>query len=158
MIIHGRHLYLFPCQGYPDVRPGSTTLEDIMTRRKVRVRRRNKSPQVNHQKKQERNKFSPRKKEGNHQGEKEETKSPEGNKYLGHLTQLESRIILFEDLGRQFVTYGHREAPEALCRKIDEINAEEVMNIARRAISKPVLISGVGNDLKNVPNYDQVLK
>jgi len=74
------------------------------------------------------------------------------------LTQLESRIILFEDLGRQFVTYGHREAPEALCRKIDEVKAEDVMNIARRAISKPVSISALGKDLKNVPTYDQVLQ
>lgn len=74
------------------------------------------------------------------------------------LTQLESRIILFEDLGRQFVTYGHREAPEALCRKIDEVKAEDVMDIARRAISKPVSISAVGKDLKNVPTYDQVLQ
>ncbi len=43
------------------------------------------------------------------------------------LTQLESRIILFEDVGRQLVTYGHREAPEALCRKIDAVKADDVM-------------------------------
>ncbi|EKU21800.1 hypothetical protein NGA_0239600 [Nannochloropsis gaditana CCMP526] len=74
------------------------------------------------------------------------------------LTQLESRIILFEDIGRQMITYGHREAPEALCRKIDEVKAEDLMKIARRAISKPVSISAVGKDLRTVPNYEQVLQ
>lgn len=43
------------------------------------------------------------------------------------LTQLESRIILFEDVGRQIVTYGHRESPEALCRKIEAVTALDIM-------------------------------
>ena len=43
------------------------------------------------------------------------------------LTQLESRIILFEDLGRQMVSYGYRESTESLCRKIEEVKAEDVM-------------------------------
>lgn len=28
------------------------------------------------------------------------------------LTHLESRLVLFEDIGRQMLTYGRRETPE----------------------------------------------
>jgi len=43
------------------------------------------------------------------------------------LTQLESRIILFEDIGRQIVTYGQRESPESICRRIDAVTDNDIM-------------------------------
>ena len=35
------------------------------------------------------------------------------------LTQLESRLILFEDMGRQVLTYGKREDAATTCRPPD---------------------------------------
>ena len=39
------------------------------------------------------------------------------------LMQLESRMILCEDIARQFVTYGKRKDPLDICKEIDEISA-----------------------------------
>jgi processing peptidase subunit alpha len=48
------------------------------------------------------------------------------------LTQLESRIVMFEDVARQLVTYGRRESPESLCQKIESVTAIDIMRYARR--------------------------
>merc|ERR1712154_648520 len=57
------------------------------------------------------------------------------------LTQLESRLVLFEDLGRQILTYGKREGTEEMCRKIDDVSKEVLRDLARRSVvgMKPTL-------------------
>eukprot|EP00591_Stephanopyxis_turris_P004279 CAMPEP_0195519122 /NCGR_PEP_ID=MMETSP0794_2-20130614/14409_1 /TAXON_ID=515487 /ORGANISM="Stephanopyxis turris, Strain CCMP 815" /LENGTH=551 /DNA_ID=CAMNT_0040648229 /DNA_START=131 /DNA_END=1786 /DNA_ORIENTATION=- len=72
------------------------------------------------------------------------------------LTQLESRLVLFEDIGRQILTYGEREDTTAMCAKIDKVTADDLRNLARRALSNPPTISSAGDDISNVPTYCEV--
>lgn len=59
------------------------------------------------------------------------------------LTQLESRLILFEDMGRQVLTYGKREDAATTCRKIDSVTAEDIQKLAREMLQnhQPTLVA-----------------
>merc|ERR1712129_352229 len=46
------------------------------------------------------------------------------------LTQLESRLIIMEDLGRQMLTYGKRESILEMCSKIDAVTADDIQRIS----------------------------
>ena len=72
------------------------------------------------------------------------------------LTQLESRLVLFEDIGRQILTYGKREDTDAMCHKIDAVSKEDIMAIARRAVSTPPTLATVGDDISKVPTQEDV--
>ena len=72
------------------------------------------------------------------------------------LTQLESRMVLFEDIGRQILTYGKRESPGVICQKIDAVTVEDIMRVAKKAFLKPPSISCVGGDIGGVPTYDRI--
>lgn len=74
------------------------------------------------------------------------------------LTQLESRLVLFEDLGRQVLTYGQREDMETTCKKIDEVTKEQLRELARKAIQKPPTVAAVGENLpsSNIPSQAEV--
>ncbi len=72
------------------------------------------------------------------------------------LTQLESRLVLFEDIGRQVLTYGHREGIHEMCQRIDSVSADDIMRIAKKAISTPPTLSSIGDDVANVPTFDEV--
>lgn len=90
------------------------------------------------------------------------------------LTQLEGRLVLFEDIGRQISTFGKREGTEEMCRKIDEVTKEDLRRIVRQSICgdgsssgndsyfssqtnhpKPTL-SVVGDVTDNVPSVDEI--
>jgi len=72
------------------------------------------------------------------------------------LSQLESRLVLFEDIGRQILTYGKRESVEEMCKKIDAVTAEDLREIARKAVSTPPTISTVGDDISKVPTHEEL--
>ena len=72
------------------------------------------------------------------------------------LSQLESRLVLFEDMGRQVLTYGHREDTKQMCDKIDAVTKEELRELMRRAMQQPPTLAAVGDDLSRVPSHDQV--
>lgn len=72
------------------------------------------------------------------------------------LTQLESRLVLFEDMGRQVLTYGRREENVEMTSKIDAVTKEDLRNLIIRALQKPPTISAIGDDLKNLPSHDEV--
>lgn len=72
------------------------------------------------------------------------------------LTQLESRLVLFEDIGRQILTYGKREDTASMCRKIDEVTKDDIREIARRVIAKPPTLSTVGDDVSKVPSHEEI--
>jgi processing peptidase subunit alpha len=72
------------------------------------------------------------------------------------LSQLESRLILFEDIGRQILTYGHREDTATMCAKVDAVTKEDLQRIARKALRKPPTIAAVGRDLSRVPSQAEV--
>ncbi len=73
------------------------------------------------------------------------------------LTQLESRLVLFEDVGRQILTYNKREESKDMCEKIDSVTKDDLRNLARASIVgiKPTLCT-VGDDVTNVPELDDI--
>lgn len=72
------------------------------------------------------------------------------------LMNLESRMILYEDIGRQLLTYGLREDPESVCAKIDQVTAEDLQRVMQQAMQHEpsVVYSG---DMKLFPQYQQVV-
>ena len=77
------------------------------------------------------------------------------------LTQLESRLVLFEDLGRQVLTYGAREQVQITCEKIHAVSAADIMDVMNRAVtSSPPTCAVVGGGVKEseLPTHDQLCK
>lgn len=72
------------------------------------------------------------------------------------LTQLESRLVLFEDVGRQISTYGKVEDAASMCEKIDSVTGEDIQRIVRETLTRPVTMSTVGRDISRVPRLDDV--
>ena len=74
------------------------------------------------------------------------------------LTQLESRLVLFEDIGRQVLTYGKREGIAETCKRIDNVSKDDILRTARKALSSAPSISSVGDDISKVPSFDELNK
>lgn len=74
------------------------------------------------------------------------------------LTQLESRLILFEDIGRQILTYGKRENAATTCAKIDSVTAEDIRNLAQTMLKQRPTLAATGSHTEFVPEYDKVLQ
>lgn len=72
------------------------------------------------------------------------------------MMQLESRLVICEDIARQLITFGHREDPIQLCKKIDAITQKDLMNVASKMLLNDPCVSVVGQDLSHVPNYNDI--
>ena len=72
------------------------------------------------------------------------------------LTQLESRLILFEDMAWQVLTYGKREHIRETCAKIDAVTAGDLQAVITKALQKPPTVVAVGVDVQHVPTHEQV--
>lgn len=73
------------------------------------------------------------------------------------LMNLESRPILFEDIGRQVLTYGARTEPGELIAQIDAVSAKDLTNIASTLLKSPPSVVVYG-DTTSVPRYDLIAK
>ncbi|CAK4098653.1 unnamed protein product [Aphanomyces euteiches] len=71
------------------------------------------------------------------------------------LMNLESRMILYEDIGRQLLTYGERESPESICAKVDAVTADDLQRITREAMQHRPSLVYMGK-LSDFPSYDNV--
>lgn len=71
------------------------------------------------------------------------------------LMNLESRMILLEDVGRQLLTYGERESVEDICNKIDSVTTDDILRVGRRALTCAPTIVHHGN-LSTAPDYNLV--
>lgn len=73
------------------------------------------------------------------------------------LTQLESRLVLFEDIGRQILTYGKREGTKEMCAKIDDVDKKVIRDLVKNSVqgNRPTLVT-VGDDVSYVPASDEV--
>lgn len=72
------------------------------------------------------------------------------------MMQLESRLITCEDLARQISMMGKREEPEEICKKIDSVTASDIRDLVRSMLKQPPSIACVGEDLSQVPTYEQL--
>lgn len=68
---------------------------------------------------------------------------------------LESRPILFEDIGRQVLTYGARTPPEILVRQIEAVTATDLSKIVSAMLKTPPSVAVLG-DTTAVPRYDLI--
>lgn len=72
------------------------------------------------------------------------------------MTQLESRIILCEDLARQTAVFGRRESPVTLCSNIDNITSDDLRRAANKLLlSQPTVIC-FGQDTTQMPMQDRL--
>lgn len=73
------------------------------------------------------------------------------------MMQLESRLVVCEDIGRQFSTYGKRELPEVVCQKIDAVTAKDLMDVAGLMLEKPPSVACVGHDVSHMSTYETIV-
>ena len=74
------------------------------------------------------------------------------------LTQLESRLVLCEDLGRQVLTNGKHEDMQTTCGKIQSVTAADIQDVAKRALAAgPPTFVAVGPEVNLVPSYDEIV-
>lgn len=75
------------------------------------------------------------------------------------LTQLESRLILFEDMGRQVLTYGKREDAATTCKKIDAVTAQDIQALAKTMLSDNTpTLAATGSHLDQIPSHEEVTR
>jgi len=75
------------------------------------------------------------------------------------LTQLESRLVLFEDMGRQVLTYGKREDAATTCDKIDAVTAEDIQVLSLRMLqANSPTIAATGSHLDQVPSHEEIAR
>lgn len=71
------------------------------------------------------------------------------------LMNLESRMIIAEDIGRQILTYGERKSVNAFLKMVDEVTLRDITNMAKKIISSPLTMASYG-DVFRVPSYESV--
>jgi len=71
------------------------------------------------------------------------------------MMNLESRPVIFEDVGRQILATGTRKSPQELCQMIDQVTNEDVVRVAKRMLKSKPSMSAVGN-LKDLPSLSEV--
>lgn len=71
------------------------------------------------------------------------------------LMNLESRVIVSEDIGRQILTYGERKSVDQFLSVLEHITLDDITNIAQKIISSPLTMASYG-DVINVPGYESV--
>ena len=73
------------------------------------------------------------------------------------LMNLESRPVLFEDIGRQTLVYGSRVPPEQLVEEIAAVSAADISSVTTMMLKSPPSIAVYG-DATSVPRYDLIAK
>ncbi|XP_073848922.1 mitochondrial-processing peptidase subunit alpha [Musca autumnalis] len=71
------------------------------------------------------------------------------------LMNLESRPVVFEDVGRQVLATGHRKRPEHFINEIDKITAADIQRVAKRLLCSPVSMAARG-DISGLPDIKEV--
>ncbi|XP_031504433.1 mitochondrial-processing peptidase subunit alpha-like isoform X2 [Nymphaea colorata] len=71
------------------------------------------------------------------------------------LMNLESRMIICEDIGRQILTYGNWKPVEHFLKAIDELTLDGLTMIAKKIVASPLTMASWG-DVGRVPSYDSV--
>eukprot|EP01018_Ginkgo_biloba_P001605 Gb_01400 [translate_table: standard] len=71
------------------------------------------------------------------------------------LMNLESRMVVTEDIGRQILTYGERKPVGHFLKALNEVTLNDITSIAQKIISSPLTMASWG-DVIHVPSYDYV--
>ncbi|KAH8319825.1 hypothetical protein KR074_007120, partial [Drosophila pseudoananassae] len=71
------------------------------------------------------------------------------------LMNLESRPVVFEDVGRQVLVTGHRKRPEHFIKEIENVTAADIQRVAQRLLSSAPSVAARG-DIQNMPEMSQI--
>ncbi|KAJ6911582.1 mitochondrial-processing peptidase subunit alpha [Populus alba x Populus x berolinensis] len=71
------------------------------------------------------------------------------------LMNLESRMVVSEDIGRQILTYNKRKPMEDFLKAVDEVTSQDITEISQKLVSSPLTMASYG-EVINVPTYDAV--
>ncbi|KAM3825389.1 mitochondrial-processing peptidase subunit alpha isoform 1-T1 [Vipera latastei] len=71
------------------------------------------------------------------------------------MMNLESRPVIFEDVGRQVLATGGRKLPEELCVLIDRVSAGDIRRVATKMLRKKPAVAALG-DLRELPSYEHL--
>ncbi|CAI0423503.1 unnamed protein product, partial [Linum tenue] len=71
------------------------------------------------------------------------------------LMNLESRMIVAEDIGRQYLTYGERKPVDHFLKAVDEITLKDITDISQKLLASPLTMASYG-DVIHVPSYESV--
>ncbi|KAL5012459.1 hypothetical protein ScPMuIL_011010 [Solemya velum] len=71
------------------------------------------------------------------------------------LMNLESRPVVFEDLGRQVLANKERKQPEYFYHLIGEITEEDIKRVANRMLQSPPSVAAYGS-LSKMPNFEDI--
>lgn len=73
------------------------------------------------------------------------------------LMNLESRIFVTEDIGRQILTYGHRKPVSEFIQGVQALTLQDIADVSSKIISTPLTMASWG-DIVQVPRFDAVAR
>lgn len=71
------------------------------------------------------------------------------------LMNLESRPVVFEDIGRQVLSTGERKPPQHFINEIEKVTAADIQRVARRFLATPPAVAARGH-LKDLPDLKDI--
>ncbi|XP_067327915.1 mitochondrial-processing peptidase subunit alpha [Anolis sagrei] len=71
------------------------------------------------------------------------------------MMNLESRPVIFEDVGRQVLATGGRKLPHELCLLIGKVKADDVRRVATKMLRQKPAVAALG-DLSELPAYEHI--
>ena len=73
------------------------------------------------------------------------------------MMQLESRLVLCEDICRQYSSYNRRETPQVIAEKIIAVTKDDLVKVVRRMFASPPAVSVVGPLVgQHTPSYEDI--
>ncbi|XP_054854304.1 mitochondrial-processing peptidase subunit alpha [Eublepharis macularius] len=71
------------------------------------------------------------------------------------MMNLESRPVIFEDVGRQVLATGMRKLPHELCVLIGKVGTEDIKRVVTEMLHKKPAVAALG-DLTELPSYENI--
>ncbi|XP_069097706.1 mitochondrial-processing peptidase subunit alpha [Pleurodeles waltl] len=71
------------------------------------------------------------------------------------MMNLESRPVIFEDVGRQVLATGGRKLPDELCNLISLVTSNDIARVATKMLRNKPAVAALG-DLSELPDYEHI--
>jgi len=72
------------------------------------------------------------------------------------MMNLESRPVLFEDIGRQILAHGHYKPPTEYMRLIENVTENDIQALAKRMLQKKPCMAALGT-LDRLPEFSEII-
>ena len=71
------------------------------------------------------------------------------------MMNLESRPVIFEDVGRQVLATNTRKLPHELCALISKVKSTDIKRVVTKMLHKKPAVAALG-DLTDLPTYEHI--